>query len=554
MTESPWEVADRAASVLAPESGEFSDPDMADLGKALALAVRGAFAEGGGIDATACFLTRMATIPAVVMGRWLGQEVTPAGRRRRQGPALRRPAWTGNPVFYAVRLAYAAAVAYKQRDRGVRWPERHTLEKARVTTGLFQDALAPTNFLALNPAALKKAFETGGRGIVDGTRNFLDDLANNRGRPRQVDASPFVLGQNMAATPAKVVFRNDLIELLQYEPSTPQVQAVPILCSPWINKYYVMDLSPGRSFVEWAVNHGRTVFMISYRNPGPEQADVTMDDYLISGPRQAMDVVQEITGADRIDFVGLCLGGALTAITAAFLSAAGDTRVGNLTLLNTLLDYSEPGVLGVFTDEATVARVEQKMAKEGHLKGESMAGTFDLLRANDLIFNYVVSNWLMGQQPPAFDILAWNSDSTRMPRKMHAFYLRHFYVENRLPKGELEIAGQLVNLGDIKQSLRRRRRERPHRAVAVQLRHYASLSGPVRFVLSSGGTSPGSSTRLGPRGGTSSVTSSPNPRTVAKLAERHSGSWWEDWAAWSDERAARPDRPTREWERDLPVL
>jgi polyhydroxyalkanoate synthase subunit PhaC len=398
MSQSSWEVADRAANVLAPESGEFSNPDVADLGTALAQAVRGSFANGGGADATARFLTRMATIPGLVVGRWLGQDVTPAVDVDAKDRRFADPAWTGNPAFYSLRLAYAAAVAYTNEIIESGGLDKRMLEKAQVTAGLFQDALAPTNFLALNPAALKKAFDTGGRSIFDGTRNFLDDLANNNGRPRQVDTTPFELGRNMAATPAKVVFRNELMELLQYEPATPQVRAVPILCSPpWINKYYVMDLSPGRSFVEWAVNHGRTVFMISYRNPGPELSDITMDDYLISGPRQAMDVVQEITGAEKIDFVGLCLGGALTAITVAFLSAAGDSRIGNITLLNTLLDYSEPGVLGIFTDEATVARVEQKMAREGHLKGETMAGTFDLLRANDLIFNYVVSNWLMGQ-------------------------------------------------------------------------------------------------------------------------------------------------------------
>jgi polyhydroxyalkanoate synthase subunit PhaC len=560
MSQSSWEVADRAANVLAPESGEFSNPDVADLGKALAQAVRGSFVNGGGADATARFLTRMATIPGLVVGRWLGQDITPAVDVDAKDRRFADPAWTGNPAFYSLRLAYAAAVAYTNEIIESGGLDRRMLEKAQVTAGLFQDALAPTNFLALNPAALKKAFDTGGRSIVDGTRNFLDDLVNNNGRPRQVDSTPFELGRNMAATPAKVVFRNELMELLQYEPATPQVRAVPILCSPpWINKYYVMDLSPGRSFVEWAVNHGRTVFMISYRNPGPELSDITMDDYLISGPRQAMDVVQEITGAEKIDFVGLCLGGALTAITVAFLSAAGDSRIGNITLLNTLLDYSEPGVLGIFTDEATVARVEQKMAKEGHLKGETMAGTFDLLRANDLIFNYVVSNWLMGQQPPAFDILAWNSDSTRMPPKMHAFYLRHFYVQNKLPKGELEIAGQLINLGDIKNDAYVVGAENDH-IVPWRSSYTATrlLSGPVRFVLSSGGHIAGIVNPPGPKGwyivsdGGDDLPDTPDE--WRQLAERHSGSWWEDWATWSDALAGDLIDPPSMGSDTYPVL
>jgi polyhydroxyalkanoate synthase subunit PhaC len=561
MSESSWEVADRAANVLAPESAEFSSPDVADLGKALAMAVRGSFADGGGVDATARFWTRMATIPGLVLGRWLGQDVTPAVDVDAKDRRFTDPAWTGNPAFYSLRLAYAAAVAYTNEIVESGGLDERMLEKARVTAGLFQDALAPTNFLALNPAALKKAFETGGRSILDGTRNFLDDLINNSGRPRQVDTTPFVLGQNMAATPAKVVFRNDLMELLQYEPSTPQVHAVPILCSPpWINKYYVMDLSPGRSFVEWAVNHGRTVFMISYRNPGPEESDITMDDYLVSGPRQAMDVVQEITGTDTMDFVGLCLGGALTAITVAFLSAAGDTRIGSITLLNTLLDYSEPGVLGVFTDEATVARMEQKLAKEGYLKGESMAGTFDMLRANDLIFNYVVSNWLMGQQPPAFDILAWNSDSTRMPAKMHAFYLRHFYVENKLPKGELEIAGQLVNLGDIKSDTYVVGAENDH--IVPWRSSYAAtrlLSGSVRFVLSSGGHIAGIVNPPGPKGWYIAMDQDGDelpgsPDEWRQLAQHHSGSWWEDWADWAEARAGELIDPPRMGSDVHPVL
>ena len=268
--------------------------------------------------------------------------------------------------------------------------------------------------------------------MVRGARHFVDDVRNNRGRPRQVDTSGFKIGENLAATPGKVVYRNELMELIQYAPQTERVRAAPLLCSPpWINKYYVMDLAPGRSFVEWAIRHERTVFAISYLNPSAEMSGTTMDDYLINGPQQALDVIQSITGADRVDIVGLCLGGALTAITDAYLSQAGDTRVGTLTLLNTMLDYAAPGQLGVFTDERTVARLEQQMAKSGTLEGASMAGTFDLMRANDLIFNYVVSNWLLGQDPPAFDILAWNSDSTRMPAAMHAFYLRNFYLREQ---------------------------------------------------------------------------------------------------------------------------
>jgi polyhydroxyalkanoate synthase len=344
----------------------------------------------------------------------------------------------------------------------------------------------------------------------------------------------------MAATPSKVVFRNELMELLQYLPQTEQVHEIPLLCSPpWINKYYVMDLSPNRSFIEWAVKHGRTVFTISYRNPTTEMSGVTLDDYLISGPREAMDVVQDITGADRVDIVGLCLGGALTAIADAYLSQAEDSRIGNLTLLNTMLDYSDPGDLKLFTDERAVDRLERQMRKEGRLKSESMASTFDVMRSNDLIFNYVVSNWLMGDKPPAFDILAWNSDSTRMPAEMHTFYLRNFYVKNLLPKGELEVAGRLVNLADIKEETYVVSAENDHIVPwRSAYRTTQLVSGPVRFVLSSGGHIAGIVNPPGSRGWYLTGDNLPaDPDGWRKTASKQDGSWWHDWAQWSSERS-----------------
>jgi polyhydroxyalkanoate synthase len=281
-----------------------------------------------------------------------------------------------------------------------------------------------------------------------------------------------------------------------------------------------------------------------------------MDDYLVHGPKQALDVIQDITGAETIDVVGLCLGGALTAITDAYLTEVGDSRVGNLTLLNTLLDYTEPGALKVFTDEATVDRLEKQMARTGRLEGRSMAGTFDVMRANDLIFNYVVSNWLMGQDPPAFDILAWNADSTRMPAAMHAFYLRNFYVENRLAKGTLRIAGQQIDLADIKKNAYVVSAENDH--IVPWQSAYAStrlLSGPVRFVLSSGGHIAGIVNPPGPKGWY--MTGDELPATATQwraAAGRHAGSWWEDWAAWSAEHAGELVDPPRMGSDNHPVL
>lgn len=538
MTDTPWDVAMRAADVLAPESNALSNPDdVAQLGDALARVVRQAAGNPMHVANVGLHLAvALAQVPPRTLTQWLsdGDKVPPG-----LDPKDRRfsdPAWNGNPFFVALRLAHAAACRSVLELIDPPGADPLTAKKAHMLASLTLDALAPTNFLPTNPAALKRAFETGGRSLLKGARNFLDDVRTNGGRPRQVDSSSFVYGKNTAATPGKVVYRNDLIELIQYEAQTPQVHAAPLLCSPpWINKYYVMDLAPQRSFIEWAVQHNRTVFAISYRNATAEMSGVKMDDYLLDGPKQALDVITDITGADTVDIVGLCLGGALTAITAAYLASSGDERVGSLTLLNTMLDYSDPGGLGLFTDAKSVERLEHKMSKSGYLDGVSMSGTFDVLRANDLIFNYVVSNWLLGQSPPAFDILAWNADSTRMPAAMHSFYLRKFYVENSVALGQLELAGRHIELGDIKHNVYVVSAENDH--IVPWQSGYATtqlVSGPARFVLSSGGHIAGIVNPPGPKNWYLAADEVPaDPDEWRRCATKHQGSWWEDWSNWS---------------------
>jgi polyhydroxyalkanoate synthase len=559
--ETPRDVAERAASVLGPESALFEDMDAAGFGAALAKALRASVSSPAGPALAAIHLaTDLAQIPVVATSRWLGRDVEPPVAVDPKDRRFADPAWSTNPAFYSVRLAYLAASRFARHVVGSADLEADVARKAALALDLMLDALAPTNFLPTNPAALKRAFDTGGGSLLKGAQNFLDDLVHNEGRPRQVDSSGFEVGRNLACTPSKVVYRNELMELLQYEPQTEQVHAAPLLCSPpWINKYYVMDLAPDRSFIQWAVEHGRTVFAISYKNPSKDMSGTTMDDYLVHGPQTALDVTQEITGAETIDIVGLCLGGALTAITAAYLTQAGDRRIGTLTLLNTMLDYAEPGVLGNFTDQRTVDRLEKKMKREGTLEGSSMAGTFDVLRANDLIFNYVVSNWLMGQDPPSFDILAWNADSTRMPAAMHAFYLRNFYMENRLAGGALEIAGKTIDLSAIKA---------PTYVVSAINDHivpwesaYKSVglvSGPARFVLSSGGHIAGIVCPPGPKvwhmvAGTESALPATGSAWRA-VAERRNGSWWEDWARWSEANSGALQDPPRTGSAEHPVL
>jgi polyhydroxyalkanoate synthase subunit PhaC len=545
--EAAWQAGLDASEVLGPESGLFAQLDPADFGRSVlsALARSAAHPADAG-QAWLRFGTAMARAWPAAAARWLGSELEPPVAVDERDKRFADPSWENNPGFFALRQAYLAARRLGEDLLAAGQGDPVGDQKARLAAGFVFDALAPTNFLATNPAALKRAFETSGASVLAGAGHFLDDIRHNGGRPRQVDTSAFELGRNLAATPGQVVFRNDLMELIQYAPQSRQVRSVPLLASPpWINKYYIMDLAPGRSFFEWAVQHRRTVFAISYRNPDASMSGVTLDDYLIHGPRAALDVISGITGSPKTDIVGLCLGGALTEMLAAYLAKTGDDHVGSVTLLNTLLDYSEPGVLGAFADERTIARLEADMARTGVMEGATMAGTFDALRANDLIFSYVVSNWLMGQAPAAFDILAWNADSTRLPAAMHSFCLRSLYAQNQLARGEMEIAGELLSLADVKNdtyivgAINDHIVPWPSSHAAIGL-----LGGTVRYVLSSGGHIAGIVNPPGPKAWyEAGEHGAQTPAQWREAAERHDGSWWEDWARWADTRAGRLIQP-----------
>jgi len=540
------QAAEAAIAALAPEASEFASLDAAGFGEATAsVLMRAAVHPGHLAAALTRYTTSLLRIGPVAAARWIGLDAEPPVAE----PADKRFAdrtWSGNPAFFALRQAYLAAVQLNRDVLAAGAGDPKADLKAELATGFLLDALAPTNFLLTNPAALKRVFETGGTSLAAGTANFLYDVRTNGGRPRQVDMRPFKIGENLAATPGQVVFRNDLMELIQYAPQTAKVHSVPVLASPpWINKYYIMDLAPGRSFLEWAVQHERTVFAISYRNPDASMSGVTLDDYLIHGPRAALDVISDITGAPKIDIIGLCLGGALTAMLASYLNGTGDDRLGAITLLNTMLDYSEPGILGAFTDDRTVALMERDMAAKGYLEGTQMAVTFDILRANDLIFNYVVSNWLMGEDPPAFDILAWNSDSTRMPAAMHTFYLNHLYLRNELAKGEMELAGQQLSLSDVKNDTYVVGAINDH--IVPWHASYETtrlLGGSVRYVLSSGGHIAGIVNPPGPKAWYQASTRTPaSADEWHASATKHSGSWWEDWTQWSEKRSGHRVAP-----------
>ncbi|MCD2193255.1 alpha/beta fold hydrolase [Actinomycetospora endophytica] len=470
--------------------------------------------------------------------------------------------WTENPGYWALRQEYLALVSFFEDLVGAAGLDPDSDERARMLMGLVGSVVSPTNVLPGNPAALKRAFETGGASVVGGLRNLLDDLATNNGKPRQVDASKLRVGQELAATPGKVVYRNRLMELVQFDAQTDEVHEIPLLCSPpWINKYYVMDLAPERSLVEWAVQHGHTVFMISYRDPDSSMASTTFEDYLELGPAAALDVVTGITGSDKVNVMGLCLGGLMAALLTTRCAVRGDDRINSLTLLNTMLDYSEVGPVSSFVSPEIVERLEQSMKQTGYLPAESMATTFDLLRANDLIFNYIGPNWLEGKAPPAFDILAWNSDSTRMPAAMHASYLRHFYLDNELSRGVLELDGDLLSLKSAQADTFIVAAENDH--IAPWRTSFTStelLGGDVTFVLSTAGHIAGVVNPPSPKAkhwvGTvgASGPDAPGPDAWRSRSTEVKGSWWDTWAEWIGERAGGMRTPPVTGSDEHPVL
>jgi polyhydroxyalkanoate synthase len=459
------------------------------------------------------------------------------------------PAWRENPWLRGVLGNYLLWTRWWWKQMDASQLDGPTRRKARFALNLLLDAAAPTNVPWLNPSVFKQALDTAGMSLFRGAVNAATDFALNGGRPRQVDTTPFELGRNLAATPGRVVFRNELMELLMYEPQTERVHRNPLLLSPpWINKYYVMDLAPGRSLVEHAVRAGHTVFAISYRNPDASMKNMSMEDYLRLGWLSALDAVQSITDAPQVNLFSLCLGGTLTGIGLAYLAARGELdRIGWAAFTNTLLDFSEPGDLGVFADEAGVRSLEERMKQKGYLEASTMAGTFDWLRGNDLIWSYVVSNWYMGKQPPAFDILAWNSDSTNMPAAMHSEYLRSCYLENRLARpGAFRIADTSLDLSRVTV---------PVYVLGAQNDHIAPWRGTYRTTQLVGGEARYVLTSSGHIAGI--VNPPDNPKTFHYVREdlpadpdswlegarKTTGSWWEDWAAWAAERSGQLVEP-----------
>ena len=461
-------------------------------------------------------------------------------------------AWRENEVFDFIRQSYLLSARFftnvVQTTEGL---EPKTAQKVDFYTRQFVDAMSPSNFLLTNPEVLRRTAETGGENLLKGLSNLLADLERGKGqlRIRMTDETKFKVGENIAVTPGKVIFRNDLMELIQYQPTTEKVLKRPLLIiPPWINKFYILDLRPKNSFIRWAVEQGHTVFVVSWVNPDEKLAEKGFDDYMREGPYAAFDAMEQATGERAFNVIGYCLGGTLLSCTLAHMAARKDTRVKSATFLTTMLDFAEAGELGVFIDEEQLHSLEEKMSKRGFLEGSEMATTFNMLRANDLIWSFVVSNYLMGQEPFPFDLLYWNDDSTRMPARMHSFYLRRMYQQNDLVKpGGVELDGVALDLKKIKvPSYMLSTREDHIAPWKSTYRATQIFSGPVRFVLAASGHIAGvvNPPESGKYSHWVQDELPPDPDAWFKGATELAGSWWPDWQRWivAQDKALVPAR------------
>ncbi len=485
-------------------------------------------------------LSKYAALGEYIVKKAQGEQIVPVVKPQSDDSRFKDEEWNSNLWFDTLKQSYLIGAEYLQ---GVFAPTDNLTgqeeRKLKFYTDQIVDSMSPTNFALTNPEVIKATQESKGRNLVQGLRNFAQDIEAGRG-VKMVDGDAFELGRNIACAPGKVVARNTMAELIQYSPSTEQVKERPVMIvPPWINKYYILDLSPKNSFIGWLVAQGYTVFVISWVNPDESYMDTTFDDYLKDGPLWAMNVIHAISGQDKINAIGYCLGGTLLATLLGFLASQQEAPVSisSATFFTTMIDFSEPGDLGVFVDEESVSQLEEKMAKTGYLEGKSMASTFNMMRANDLIWHFVINNYLLGNPPGQFDLLYWNSDSTRLPANMHSYYLRKMYLENQLVETNgIEVLGTPVDLSKV---------EVPSLFVSTQMDHIAPwestysgarlFPGKVRFILGQSGhiagiINPPSRNKYGYWTSTGEL-----PETAEQwldTATRKEGSWWPEWEKW----------------------
>ncbi|TAK87982.1 MAG: class I poly(R)-hydroxyalkanoic acid synthase [Betaproteobacteria bacterium] len=555
------EVAERSSRLL----GDFARKQTENLSAAIRdeLGIAKAFMD---------LYARMAADPSVVasmsvnlwvdysrlwQSSWMkmfGMQAPPVAEPAKGDARFKDDDWSSNFVYDHIKQSYLIAARHLQHAvANVEGLPEESEKKVAFFTRQYVDALAPSNFLLTNPQVLRETMQTGGQNLVRGLNNLLSDIEKGGGELRisMTDENAFKLGSNVATTPGKVVHQTDLMQLIQYQPLTEDVYKRPlVIIPPWINKYYILDLREKNSFIRWALTQGHTVFVISWVNPDQRLAQKGFDDYMFEGPLAAMAAVEKATGEREVNFIGYCLGGTLLGATLAYLANKKDDRVKCATFFVSLLDFSEPGELGVFIDEGQVANLEKKMNERGYLEGSEMASTFNLLRANDLVWSFVVNNYLLGKDPFPFDLLYWNSDSTRMPARMHSFYLRNMYIKNLLGvPGGITLAGEPIDLSKVKIPAYFVSTVEDHIAPwKTTYRGARYLGGPVRFVLGGSGHIAGI---VNPPAGRKYHywTNDSLPATADEWfasAKQVPGSWWQDWQAWIDrQNAGAPKVPAR---------
>ncbi|WP_438275228.1 PHA/PHB synthase family protein [Nitrobacter sp.] len=472
--------------------------------------------------------------------RLAGEEINPTIAPAPRDKRFTDPEWRSNQFFDFVMQAYLLTTKWaNELVRDAENLDPHTRKKAEFYIAQITNALAPSNFVMTNPDVLRETFASNADNLARGMKMLAEDINAGNGvlRIRQSDSSHLEVGVNMATTPGKVIYQNELMQLIQYSPSTETVLRTPLLIvPPWINKFYILDLKPEKSFIKWCVDQGITVFVISWVNPDKRLGEKTFEDYMKEGPLAAMDAVEKATGETKVHTIGYCVGGTLLATTLAWLADKQRARVTSATFFAAQVDFTHAGDLLVFVDEDQISALERDMKQSGVLEGSKMAMAFNMLRPNDLIWSYVVSNYLKGRTPPAFDLLHWNSDATRMPAANHSYYLRNCYLENRLSTGSMVLDNTLLDLSKVKVPVYNLATREDHIAPAESVLYGSRFfGGPVRYVLSGSGHIAGviNPPSLGKyQYWTSDAIGNTTVAEWMKGAQEHKGSWWPDWHAW----------------------
>jgi polyhydroxyalkanoate synthase len=483
---------------------------------------------------------------AATLKKASGEAAEPVARADPRDSRFADPEWSSNPMFDFVKQAYLLGTRFAETMvEDAEDLDPHTRDKARFYVKQIAGALSPSNFVATNPELLRETLAQNGENLVRGMKMLAEDIEAGGGelKIRQSDAKAFEVGVNIATTPGKVIFRNEIMELIQYAPATETVLKRPLLIvPPWINKFYILDLSPEKSFIRWCVEQGLTVFCISWVNPDARHANKDFESYMREGVLAALDAIEKATGETKVAAIGYCVGGTLLAVTLAYMAATRDRRIDSATFFTTQVDFSRAGELSVFVDEEQIRALERQMSRSGYLDGSRMSGAFNMLRPNDLIWSYAVNNYLKGKAPSAFDLLYWNSDSTRMPAANHSFYLRNCYLDNKLAKGEMEIGGKRLDLKKVRVPVYNLAAREDHIAPSESVFIGSQcFGGPVEHVVAGSGHIAGVINPPAKR----KYQYWTNGKAQGELrdwmanATEHPGSWWPHWFAWLEAQAPR---------------